>query len=378
MIYFDNSASTLIKPKQVQKAMLDALSFFTANPGRSGHREAIKTAMEIEKVRDKASAHVNGDIAIFTGGCTHALNLGILGYVKSGHVVCTENEHNSALRPLQFLHDKYGVDFDVVKQTKKGSLSFDDIKPYLRPDTKLVITNHISNVNGDVADISDIGKKLKERKITYLVDGAQGGGHFKYDMKEMNIDMLALAPHKGFYSPQGVGCLVINGDINLDPILFGGTGTNSLELYQPLSLPERLESGTLNTPNIIAFGAGIDFVEENFIEINEKMDDLTTFLHYELSKLPVQIYTSTENTNGVFAFNIEGFNSSDLATILNDKYGICVSGGYHCAPKKHEALGTIENGLVRVSFSYFNTLQEVERLILAVKHILIKNKNLKN
>ena len=120
MIYFDNSASTLIKPKQVQKAMLDALSFFTANPGRSGHREAIKTAMEIEKVRDKVSSHVNGDITIFTGGCTHALNLAILGFIESGHVICTENEHNSVLRPLQFLHDKKGVAFDIVKQAKKG------------------------------------------------------------------------------------------------------------------------------------------------------------------------------------------------------------------------------------------------------------------
>ncbi len=376
MIYFDNSASTLIKPKQVQKAMLDALSFFTANPGRSGHREAIKTAMEIEKVRDKVSSHVNGDITIFTGCCTHALNLAILGFIESGHVICTENEHNSVLRPLQFLHDKKGVAFDIVKQAKKGALLYDDIAPFIRPDTKLVIVNHISNVNGDVADVANIGKKLKEKNITFLVDGAQGGGHFKYNMKEMNIDMLAFAPHKGFYSPQGVGCLVINGDIKFNPILFGGTGTNSLELYQPETLPERLESGTLNTPNILAFGAGIDFVEENFTQITEKMDDLTTFLHYELSKLPVQIYTSTENTNGVFAFNIENFNSTELATLLNDKYGICVRGGYHCAPKKHEALGTIENGLVRISFSYFNTLQEVEKLIFAIKHILLKNKNL--
>ncbi len=374
MIYFDNSASTLIKPKQVQKAMLDALTYYTANPGRSGHREAIKTAMEIEKVRDKVARHVNGDMVIFTGGCTHALNLAILGYVKSGHVVCTENEHNSVLRPLQHLHDEKGVEFDIAKQSKRGKLTYEDIKLHLKSDTKLVVVNHISNVNGDVADIEEIGKKLNERDIPLLVDGAQGGGHFKYDMKSMNIAMLALAPHKGFYSPQGVGCLVINTDIKLDPILFGGTGTNSLELHQPNALPERLESGTLNSPNIIAFGAGIDFLEENFVPIKEKMDDLTTFLHYELSKLPVDIYTATENTNGVFAFNIDGYNSSELATILNDRYGICVRGGYHCAPKKHEALDTLDTGLVRVSFSYYNTLQEVERLVMAIKHILSKGK----
>lgn len=374
MIYFDNSASTLIKPKQVQKAMLDALNFFTANPGRSGHREAIKTAMEIEKVRDRIVRYVNGDMAIFTSGCTHALNLAILGFVKEGHVVCTENEHNSVLRPLQHLHDTCGVAFDIAKQNKKGMLTYDDIAPHLRFDTKLVVVNHISNVNGDVANIEEIGEKLKEKNIPLLIDGAQSGGHFKYDMKKMNISMLTFAAHKGFYSPQGIGTLVLNGDIKLKPLIFGGTGTNSLELYQPSTLPERLESGTINSPGIIAFGAGIDFVEENFVAIKEKMDDLTTFLHYELSKLPVKIYTATENTNGVFAFNIDGYNSSDLANILNDRYGICVRGGYHCAPKKHEALHTTDTGLVRVSFSYFNTLQEVEKLIMAIKQILAKKK----
>ena len=335
MIYFDNSASTLIKPKQVQKAMLDALEFYSSNPGRSGHREAIKTALEVEKVREKLAKHLGADNVIFTGGCTHALNLAILGTAYDGEVVCTENEHNSVLRPLQHLADEKNVRFKIATQAQRGRLTFLDLESHLTKDTKLVIVNHISN------------------------------------------SMLALAPHKGFYSPQGVGCLAICGDIKLSPILFGGTGTNSLELHQPDSLPERLESGTICTPNILAFGAGVNFVEENFYAIREKLDDLTTFLHYELSKLPVKIYTSTENTNGVLAFNIDGIHSTDLANILSEKYGICVRGGYHCAPKKHEALGTIDTGLVRVSFSLFNTLQEVEKLIFAIKQIL-KTKPLAN
>ena len=377
MIYFDNSASTLIKPKQVQKAMLDALEFYSSNPGRSGHREAIKTALEVEKVRENLAKYLGADNVIFTGGCTHALNLAILGSVADSEVVCTESEHNSVLRPLQHLADEKNVRFKIATQAQRGRLTFLDLEPHLTKDTKLVIVNHISNVNGDVADIEEIGEKLKELNIPLLVDGAQSGGHFRYDMKKMGISMLALAPHKGFYSPQGVGCLAICGDIKLSPILFGGTGTNSLELHQPDSLPERLESGTICTPNILAFGAGVNFVEENFYAIKEKLDDLTTFLHYELSKLPVKIYTSTENTNGVLAFNIDGIHSADLANILSEKYGICVRGGYHCAPKKHEALGTIDTGLVRVSFSLFNTLQEVEKLIFAIKQIL-KTKPLAN
>ena len=370
MIYFDNSASTLLKPKNVQRAVLSALTTFSANPGRSGHIEALKSAMEVEKVREKLKKYTNADEVIFTGGCTHALNLAILGFCHEGHIVCTENEHNSVLRPLEHLKENYNVTYSVAKQANKKGITWQDIEKEIKNDTKLVICNHISNVNGDVAEIEDIGHHLKEKGIAFLVDGAQGGGHFRYDMKKMEIDMLIFSPHKGFYSPQGVGVLLKSDKINLSPILFGGTGTNSLELHQPNFSPEKYESGTICTPAILGFGAGLQFVEENFVNIKEKMEDLTTYLHYEFSKLPIEIYTSTENANGVFAFNIPNMNSNEVATYLNDKYEICVRGGYHCAPFKHKALGTIEQGAVRVSFSIANTFQEVERLNLAIKHLL--------
>lgn len=375
MIYFDNSASTLMKPKCVQRAVLSSLTTFSANPGRSGHMEAIKTAMEVEKVREKLKKHTNCDEVIFTGGCTHALNLAILGFQKGGHIVCTENEHNSSLRPLQHLKDKGEITYSIATQSQKAGIVWEDIERELQDNTTLVICNHISNVNGDIADISEIGNKLQEKNITFLVDGAQSGGHFRYDMKKMGINMLTFSPHKGFYSPQGVGVLLKDEKTSLSPILFGGTGTNSLELHQPEFSPERFESGTIPTPAILGFGAGVDFVEENFLEIKEKLEDLTTYLHYEFSKLPIKIYTSTENTSGVFAFNIEGVPSSEVASFLNDKYEICVRGGYQCAPLKHRELGTLESGVVRVSFSFTNTFQEVERLIYAIKNLL-KNKKL--
>ena len=182
--------------------------------------------------------------------------------------------------------------------------------------------------------------------------------------------MLSLAPHKGFYSPQGVGVLALNKDISLEPIRFGGTGTNSLELIQPQSSPERYESGTLNTPAILGFGEGIRFVEQNFNAINEKLEDLTTYLHYELSKLQLDIYTKTENTSGVFAFNIPNINSVDVANYLNEKWNICVRSGFHCAPEKHKSLGTLDSGAIRVSLSYFNTYQEVEKFVYAIKAFL--------
>lgn len=376
MIYLDNSASSLIKPKSVQKAVLNALNIYTANPGRSGHKQAIKTALEVEKVREMVANHVGTipEKVIFNFNCTDALNMAILGtYRPNGHVVCTVNEHNSVLRPLEHLK-QIGENFSytVAEQSGKLGIVWEDIEKCLKENTYLVVCNHISNVNGDVADIIEIGKHLKEKNILFLVDGAQGGGHFLYNMQDMNINMLALAPHKGFYAPQGIGCLALNGDFELNPIRFGGTGTNSLDLSMPTTYPERLESGTINTPAILGFGEGIKFVEENFSYIQEKLEDLTTYLHYELSKLPIDIYTKTENTSGVFAFNIPNINSTDVANYLDEKWNICVRSGYHCAPLKHKSLGTLDGGAVRVSMSYFNTYQEIEKLVFAIKSLLKK------
>lgn len=374
MIYLDNSASTFVKPKSVQKSVLNALNFYTANPGRSGHKQAIRCAMEVEKARTVVANHVGttSDKIVFTLNCTDALNLAILGtFKKDGHVVCTENEHNSVLRPLEHLRSQSdNFSYTVANQSQKLGIIWEDIEKCLTEKTYLVIVNHVSNVNGDTADIEKIGMELSKRNILFLVDGAQSGGHFRYNMQNMKINMLTLAPHKGFYAPQGVGCLAINGDISISPIRFGGTGTNSLELIQPESFPERFESGTLNTPAILGFCEGIRFVEQNFDQIKAKLEDLVTYLHYELSKLPIEIYTKTENTSGVFAFNISNIDSTEISNYLDEKWSICVRSGYHCAPLKHKALQTLDSGAVRVSLSYFNTYQEIEKLVFAIKNFL--------
>ena len=374
MIYLDNSATTYIKPKEVIKAVNDSLLHYSANPGRSGHKASIKTALKIEEVREKLAKHFNvssGQNVIFTMNCTQALNLAILGSVKvGGHVVCTENEHNSVLRPLEFLKSQGKIDYTVAYQSNPIGITLDDIKKCVKDNTYLVICNHISNVNGSKADIKSIGKYCKEHNLIFLVDGAQSCGHEKIDMKEFCIDYLTVAGHKGFYAPQSIGALIMNDRYRPEPILYGGTGTNSLELFQPSIYPERLESGTISSPLILGLGAGIDFVEENYKEIVNKLDDLTTYLNYELSKLGVTNYTQPENSHGVVAFNIKDVHSNEIADILNDKYDICVRSGYHCAPLKHKALGTLEQGAVRVSISYFNTFSEIQRLVFAVKHIL--------
>lgn len=373
MIYLDNSASTFIKPKEVIKAVNDSLLHFGANPGRSGHIASIKTAMQIEEARERLANHFgieNGENIIWTQNCTQALNLAILGSTKQGgHVICTENEHNSVLRPLEYLKNQGVIDYDVAFQSDNLGIKLEDIKKHIKSNTYMVICNHISNVNGAIADINSIGKYCKEKNIIFLVDGAQSCGHIKVDLKENNIDYYTVAGHKGFYAPQSIGALVMNENYRPQPIVFGGTGTNSLELFQPQIYPERLESGTISTPLIMGLNAGVKFVESNFNDINDKIDDLTTYLNYELNKMSIKSYTEPENSFGVIAFNIKNEFSNDIANLLSEKYQICVRGGYHCAPLKHKALNTLEQGAVRVSISYFNTFSEIQRLVHVIKHI---------
>ena len=378
MIYLDNSATTLIKPKQVLRKLDMAVTKCAANPGRSGHKLSIMAATEVEQTRQKLAEMFNLESesnVIFTANCSAALNLAILGSVKAGgHVVCTENEHNSVLRPLEHLRQIGKIDYTVAKQSSPGGIKREDIERSLQKNTYMVICNHISNVNGDTCDIENVGKLCKDKNLLFLVDGAQSAGHEEIDMQKCNISFLSLAPHKGFYALQGLGVLLAREPDSLQPIAFGGTGTNSLELVQPLTLPERFEVGTIATPAIFALSGGIDFVRENFAQIHEHLDDLTTFLHYELSSFPLEIYTTTENSKGVFAFNIPGEHSNDVASLLNEKFGICVRGGYHCAAKKHEALGLLDQGAVRASLSFFTTFSDVQKLIFAIKSILKSKK----
>ncbi len=380
MIYLDNGASTFIKPKEVIKAVNDSLNFYSANPGRSGHKASISAAMEVENARIKLANFLGLEFSenvIFTHNCTEALNLAILGSAREGgHVICTENEHNSVLRPLEHLKSKGVIDYSIAYQRDKKGIKAEDIEPLIRPNTHLVICNHISNVNGDIADIAAIGALCKKHNLLFLVDGAQSLGHYDVNMARDGISMLAVAGHKGFYAPQSIGALLISDNVTLEPIHFGGTGTNSLELIQPPHCPERFESGTISTPLIMGLSAGVSFVKEHFKEIQNRLDDLTTVLNYELSSLPITVYTHRENSHGVLAFNVGDIPSNDIASYLDEKWNICVRGGYQCAPIKHKALGTIGQGVVRVSISYFNSMSDISRLILAIKSYLKSSKKL--
>ena len=374
MIYFDNSASTFKKPKEVVSAIYNSMIKLTANPGRSGHKPALDSAIAVNDVREyicEMFGANRSERVIFTQNCTDALNLAIQGTVlPNAHIITTINEHNSVLRPLYELKDKIGIEISICEPKNNQMITVDDILPLIKPNTQMICVNHMSNVDGMTADIKSIGELCQEHCITFLVDGAQSAGHLPINMQNDNIDLLALAPHKALYGPQGIGVLCYSLKAKLKPIRFGGTGTESISLKQPLSPPECFESGTVATPNIVGLGAGAKFTKNNFDRISKKIDDLSTYLNFELRNIDgVKCYTHPDNCYGVLSFNIKDAYSSDISDILSNRFNICTRSGLHCAPLKHKWLKTTQQGTVRVSLSYFNTFSECEKFIKAIKII---------
>lgn len=374
MIYLDNSATTKPKPREVVFAMNKALTTLCANPGRSGHKASLNAAIEVSNVREKLCKMFgleNPQNVIFTQNCTDSLNLAILGTAKKGgHVITTTYEHNSTLRPLRKLESEGIIELTIV-EPKSKQISLSDILPHVKDNTYLISTIHVSNVDGAETNISEIGEYCKNTGILYLVDGAQSAGHKRINMQEQNISLLALAGHKGLYGPQGVGVLMIADNVDISPIRFGGTGTQSISITQPNERPECFESGTIAFPNILGLGAGLDFVNKNYDKIDKKLEFLTKKLISELKKIKnVKIYTSEENLNGVVSFNISNIDSTLVGEFLSDKFEICVRSGLHCAPLKHKSLGTIEQGTVRASLSYFTTEEEIFTLSRAIRSFI--------
>lgn len=375
MIYLDNSATTRKKTQSVIDAVVKGLTTLSANPGRSGHIASLDLALAIGEIREKLKNFVGAPRAeniIFTQNCTDALNLAILGSAKKGgHVITTAFEHNSTLRPLFELQRKGIIELTIVEPKNTFEITREDIEPHIKENTYLVATIHISNVDGAKTEITEIGKLCKERNLLYLVDAAQSAGHECINMQNQNINLVALAGHKGLFGPQGIGVLAVGENIKLEPIRYGGTGTESIRPYQPVELPECFESGTIAGPNILGLGAGLDFITKNQKNINEKIEKLTEKLILDLKKIDgIKVYTDIKNLNGVVGFNIRNIDSTIVGEYLNQEYGICVRSGLHCAPLKHRHWNTIEQGIIRVSLSYFNTEEEINRFIYAIKNFI--------
>lgn len=369
MIYLDNAATSYYKPLEVKQAVNIAVNLYTANAGRGAHKLAQLSAEKIYDVRQKVLEFfdANQHECIFTSGCTSALNLAILGTAKGGgHIITTYLEHNSVLRPLEYLKSINKIDYTVV-----DDLNIKTFENAIRDNTYMIVTTQASNVTGQKCDIQQINALCKKHNLFHLVDTAQGAGHIFESLN--NVDMIAFAGHKGLQGLGGVGGLVVKNNIKLNPIIFGGTGTASESLIQPATLPESFEAGTLPNIPIISLGAGVDYVVKNKNYILTKEEKLNNALKNMLHSLEFITPYYVENSCGVYSFNVADYDSSFVSDYLNEKYNICTRSGLHCAPLVHKHLNTLDKGAVRVSIGHNNTLDDIKTLEIALKKLYKNN-----
>lgn len=371
MIYLDNAATGGFKPRAVTDAVHTVIRYLSANPGRSGHRLSLTGAQIVYDTRKAVGEAFNAtpERVIFTKNCTEALNTAIFGTLKvGGHVITTVYEHNSVLRPLHVLKEKGLISLSIVAQTKEKPL-VTAIEEQITQDTYLIVMTAASNVTGQTFPVEQVGALAKERQLLFIVDGAQAGGHIKLNVKDDNITALALAGHKGLYSIMGSGVLILNDNACVNPLLHGGTGTESHSLEQPSVYPERLESGTLNLPAIASLNEGIRFIKKNIEGFGVHLLRATENVISALEKIPNVKCYSTPNVCGIVAFSIDGFDSTEVADVLSKKYDVAVRGGLHCSPLIHKHLNTFEGGLVRVSLAVQNSSSEIAHFLYAVREI---------
>ncbi len=376
MIYLDNAATSFPKPEQVYQAVMAAMTEYGANPGRSGHKLALQAGRVIYETRELLAKLFNIDNPmniIFTHNATDGINLAIKGLLKPGdHVITTSMEHNSVLRPLKVL-EKVGISVTIIQCDETGSIDIKDIEESINDDTKLIVTTHASNVTGTIFPIRDIGKLAAQNDIIYMVDAAQTAGVYDIDVKEMGIDILAFPGHKSLLGPQGTGGVYIREGIEITQMKEGGTGSKSDSLIQPDILPDKFESGTPNMPGIAGLGAGIRYIFDTGIEnIRKHETELTKFFIDELKKIEhVKIYgpCDVERQAPVVSINIGEEDSSEVSYILDQVFDIAVRPGLHCAPLAHKTVGNFEQGCIRFSIGPFNTKDDIEKAIEAVRKI---------
>ena len=381
MIYLDNGATTFPKPKVVTDKIMECYLGYAGNPGRSGHKLAMKMDLEIYETREKICKLINGTEVlnvIFTFNATDSLNLAIKGVLEEGdHVITTSMEHNSVLRPLNQLRKDGKIELSIVYADDKGYIDPQKIFEALTPNTKMIVTTHMSNVFGTIVDIKAIGDFCKENNILYLVDASQSIGVLDIDVQEMNIDLLAFPGHKALFGPMGTGALYIKEGIIVKPLKEGGTGSYSHSIDQPDLYPDSLESGTPNGVGIIALGKGIDFINEVGIENirNHEMSLKNHFIELLKDNEDVILYGTLDDRQGaVVSLNVKDMDSSEISYILSDEFDIYTRPGFHCAPLAHKTMGTEELGAIRFSFGYYNTLEEVEKTVEALLNIIERNK----
>lgn len=371
MIYLDNPATSMRKPTCVLGAMDKNTRNFSVNSGRGGHWASLRGAAGIGETQEALANFFgieNPERIAFTQNATYALNMAIMGCLSPrDHVIITSMEHNSVLRPVHRL-----CSYTVVSANKQGEIDPRDIERAIRRNTKMVITTHASNVCGTVMPVYEIGRICKKHGIVYLLDAAQTAGIIPIDVGKMGVSMLAFSGHKGLMGPMGTGGLYVAENVNLSPLILGGTGSNSESKTQPREMPDMLHSGTLNTPAIMTLKTAVEYINRVGIKnIEERERSLAEYLISGLKNISgVSVYgKDCGNRNGTVAFNIRDVASGEATDLLDKNFGIAARGGYHCSYIAHKTLGTQDSGAVRVGFGAFSEKYEADALLFAVNKI---------
>lgn len=375
MIYLDNAATTMHKPQEVIDAVVAAMSSM-GNAGRGANDASLSASRIIYDTRDRLCRLLGGTSpkqVVFTNNSTESLNIAIRGLLEPGdHVITTMLEHNSVLRPLYEM-EKKGVELTIVKSNEKGTLDIADIEAAIRANTKMIICTNGSNLTGNYIDPRPIGELAHKSGILFVVDASQTAGVFPIDVQDMKIDVLCFTGHKGLLGPQGTGGMYVREGLSIRPLKSGGTGVKTYSKSQPEEMPTALEAGTLNGHGIAGLHAALAYLEAEGIDhIRAREQELMWRFYEGVKNIPnVKVYGDfdTRERCAIVTLNIGDYDSSEVSDELLTGYDISTRPGGHCAPLMHEALGTVEQGAVRFSFSHYNTDEEVDTAIRAIQEL---------
>ena len=375
MIYFDNAATTMRKPDCVVQAVTEAMCSL-GNSGRSVHDGALSASRIIYDTRT-ALAQLFGaespERIAFTANSTESLNIAIKGVLNPGdHVITTALEHNSVLRPLYEM-ENLGVELTILPADTMGNIRYEDFEKEIRSNTKAIVTTHGSNLTGNLLDIRRIGEIASRHGLIYIVDASQTAGVFHIDVQQMHIDILCFTGHKGLLGPQGTGGIYVREGVEVRPLLSGGSGVQTYLRSHPPQMPTALEAGTLNGHGIAGLGASVRYIQKMGLDaIRKKEQELMMDFYEAVREIPgITVYGdfSTENRCAIVTLNIRDYDSGEVSDVLSAEYGIATRPGAHCAPLMHKALGTANQGAVRFSFSHYNTKEELNIAIAALREL---------
>ena len=377
MIYLDNAATTIKKPEMVVKAVAEALCTM-GNSGRGAYTGALDASRVIFETRKNLAEFFGAEnprqIA-FTANATESLNIAIKGILNPGdHVITTELEHNSVLRPLYEMEEK-GVELTIIKSDSQGRIRYQEIEDNIKENTKAIVCTHGSNLTGNLVDIARIGQIAGSHGVLFVVDASQTAGVFPIDVRKMQIDVLCFTGHKSLLGPQGTGGLYVREGIRVKPLLSGGSGVQSYRKKHPEEMPTALEAGTLDAHGIAGLCAAVHYIQETGMDvIRRKEQELMWEFYNRVRKIEgIKIYGdfSSKERCPIVSLNIRDYDSGDVSDALFTDYGIATRSGAHCAPLMHQALGTVEQGAVRFSFSHFNSMEEMKQVVAALRELAL-------